>query len=53
MPESDHLQLARDLYGAYAAGDRGVVERMLSEAYAATGNSASHVAGMKAGTGPG
>ena len=31
MPESDHLQLARDLYGAYAAGDRGVVERMLSE----------------------
>ena len=29
--DSDRLQLARDLYGAYVSGDREVVERMLSD----------------------
>ena len=31
MPAVDRLQLARDIYGAYVSGDRGVVERLLSE----------------------
>ncbi len=30
MPDPDHLQLARDLYGAYVSGERNVVEDMLS-----------------------
>jgi ketosteroid isomerase-like protein len=30
VAERDLLQLARDMYGAYATGDRGVVERMLA-----------------------
>jgi ketosteroid isomerase-like protein len=31
MPVADHLQLARDLYGAYVSGDRAIVERLLAE----------------------
>ena len=31
MPPVDRLKLARDLYGAYVSGDRGVVEEMLSD----------------------
>jgi ketosteroid isomerase-like protein len=31
MPTYDHLQLARDIYGAYVSGDRHVVEELLSE----------------------
>jgi ketosteroid isomerase-like protein len=31
MPSHDHLKLARDMYGAYESGDRGVVEEMLSD----------------------
>ena len=31
MPESDRLQLVREAYGAYESGDRGVLERLLSE----------------------
>jgi ketosteroid isomerase-like protein len=31
MPGSDHVQLARDLYGAYVSGDRAVVETLLGE----------------------
>lgn len=28
---ADRLQLARDAYGAYESGDRGVIERLLSD----------------------
>jgi ketosteroid isomerase-like protein len=31
MPASDRLQIARDCYGAYESGDRGVLEHNLSE----------------------
>jgi ketosteroid isomerase-like protein len=31
MPSHDHLKLARDMYGAYESGDRGVVEEVLSD----------------------
>jgi ketosteroid isomerase-like protein len=31
MPARDRLQLARDAYGAYESGDRGVVEELLTE----------------------
>jgi ketosteroid isomerase-like protein len=31
MPDPDRLQLARDIYGAYESGDRGVVERLLTD----------------------
>lgn len=31
MTEIDRLQLARDSYGAYESGDRGVIERLLAE----------------------
>ncbi len=31
MPRQDRLQLVRDMYGAYASGDRGVAERILSD----------------------
>jgi ketosteroid isomerase-like protein len=31
MAAPDHLQLARDLYGAYVSGERDVVEAMLAE----------------------
>ena len=31
MPESDHLQLTREMYGAYVSGDRSIVERILSD----------------------
>jgi ketosteroid isomerase-like protein len=31
MPANDRLQLARDIYGAYASGDRSVVEKLLSD----------------------
>ena len=31
MPDADHLQLARDMYGAYVSGDRDVVEKILSD----------------------
>jgi hypothetical protein len=31
MPSHDHLKLARDMYGAYESGDRGVVEQVLSD----------------------
>lgn len=30
-PVSDRLQLARDMFGAYASGDRSVVERLLTD----------------------
>jgi ketosteroid isomerase-like protein len=31
MTAPDRLQLARDIYGAYASGDRSVVERLLAD----------------------
>jgi hypothetical protein len=31
MPASDRLRIARDCYGAYESGDRGVLEKTLSE----------------------
>jgi ketosteroid isomerase-like protein len=31
MPGTDRLQAVRDCYGAYESGDRGVLERLLSE----------------------
>ncbi len=31
MPSYDRLRLARDAYGAYEAGDRGVIEELLSD----------------------
>jgi ketosteroid isomerase-like protein len=31
VPPQDRLQLARDIYGAYASGDRSVVEELLTE----------------------
>ena len=31
MTARDRVQLARDCYGAYASGDRAVVERLLAE----------------------
>lgn len=31
MPANDRVQTARDIYGAYASGDRSVVEEVLSE----------------------
>src|SRR2546423_14458546 len=31
MPASDRVQVARDIYGAYASGERDVVERALSD----------------------
>jgi ketosteroid isomerase-like protein len=31
MPANDRLQTARDMYAAYASGDRSVVEKTLSE----------------------
>jgi ketosteroid isomerase-like protein len=31
MPAQDRLQLARDAYGAYESGDRGVIEELLTE----------------------
>lgn len=31
MPGSDRLQLARQVYGAYEAGERGIVEELLSD----------------------
>jgi ketosteroid isomerase-like protein len=31
MPASGRLQAARDAYGAYESGDRGVLERLLSD----------------------
>ncbi len=31
MPAEDRLQLARDAYGAYESGDRGVLDELLSE----------------------
>jgi ketosteroid isomerase-like protein len=31
MPGNGRLQSARDAYGAYESGDRGVLERLLSE----------------------
>jgi ketosteroid isomerase-like protein len=31
MPAPDHLQLAREMYGAYVSGDRSVVERILGD----------------------
>ena len=31
MPVYDRLQLARDCYGAYESGDRGVVEELLAD----------------------
>ena len=31
MPADDRLQVARDAYGAYVSGDRGVLERILTD----------------------
>jgi ketosteroid isomerase-like protein len=31
MPDHDRVQLARDMYGAFQAGDRPVVEELLSD----------------------
>jgi ketosteroid isomerase-like protein len=31
MPASDRVQLARDVYGAYVSGDRGVLERLIAD----------------------
>jgi ketosteroid isomerase-like protein len=31
VPPQDRLQLTRDIYGAYASGDRSVVEELLTE----------------------
>jgi ketosteroid isomerase-like protein len=31
MPDSDRIQTARDVYGAYASGDRSIVEQALSD----------------------
>jgi len=31
VPSADRLQLARDCYGAYASGDRRVVEELLTD----------------------
>jgi ketosteroid isomerase-like protein len=31
MPDSDRLQTVRDSYGAFASGDRSVIERALSD----------------------
>ena len=31
MPVPDRLQLAREAYGAYESGDRGVIEALLSD----------------------
>jgi ketosteroid isomerase-like protein len=31
VPAPDRLQMARDSYGAYVTGDRGVLERLLSD----------------------
>jgi ketosteroid isomerase-like protein len=31
VPPQDRLQLARDIYAAYASGDRGAVEELLTE----------------------
>ena len=31
MSPRDHLQLTRDIYGAYESGDRGVVEEVLTD----------------------
>jgi ketosteroid isomerase-like protein len=31
VEDIDHVQLARDMYGAYVSGDREIVEEILSD----------------------
>lgn len=55
MPANDRVQTAREIYGAYASGDRSVVEEVLSEDFtfytpASTARPTSSDAGRTPGT---